>query len=148
VPLLIVGYLCVSIALKPANQTEIFPFFVWNLFPRTADVRIDAAILVRSVNGEVLDPPRFYYDMKHIFSAARTGDPGLMKLVRRLVRAERAGDTPGVDALRRIVENTFMREATHVEYDLVIVRYDPIVRYQSGVVDAIETVRTFEKGTP
>jgi len=144
-PLLVVGYIAGLVLLDRGTKAEFFPFFNWSLFPQTTAQRSDWALLIYSVDGQRLDPPRLYYDLKDTFDAARSGDSTLMKLVRRLGAAVQRGDEQSVTDLRRVVEDTFMREAQTVEYELVVVRYDPIVRLRTGVIEGIDFVEPFSK---
>lgn len=147
-PLLILAYVAGLALLNPRGHAEFFPFFNWSLFPQTTNSRIDWTLLIRSVDGQAIDPPLFYFDMKDTFSDAQTGNATLMKLVRRLGVAATRDDQTAVVELRQIVEGTFMRDALQVEYDLVLVHYDPIQRLRSGTVDAIETIASYTKGEP
>ena len=146
-PLLVVGYLAGLVLLDRGTKAEFFPFFNWSLFPQTTAQRSDWALLIYSIDGQQLDPPRLYYDLKDTFDAARSGDSTLMKLVRRLGVAVQSGDEHSVIELQSVVEETFMREAQTVEYELVVIHYDPIVRLRSGAIDGIDFVQPFSKAT-
>ena len=144
-PIFVASYLAGLVVLDRGTNAEFFPFFNWSLFPQTAAQRSDWALMIRSVDGQTLDPPRLYYELKETFTAANSGDSTLMKLVRRLGGAVRRGDEASIDDLRRIVEDTFMHEARTVEYELVIVHYDPIVRLRTGALDQVDVVQSFTK---
>jgi hypothetical protein len=148
VPMIAIGYAMAAIHLKPAEDVETFPFFNWSLFSTTASVRSDVVVMVRRVDGRQVDPPGLYYDMIDTFASAKSRDIRLRKASLRLARALRSNDATTAAALRSVIEQTFMRDAGEVHYDLAIITYDPIVRRQSGAIDNLEVIASFTKGEP
>lgn len=148
VPMIAIGYATAAIYLKPASNVEFFPFFNWSLFSKTAPVRSDVVVMVRRVDGQQVDPPGLYYDMTDTFASAKSRDILVRKTLWRLARALRSGEAATAEVLRGVIEQTFMRDADEVHYDLAIITYDPIVRRQSGAIDNLEVIASFKKGEP
>ena len=138
-------YAAVAFAARPPGQIEFFPFFNWSLFTFGQMQRADIVLLVHAVNGERLSKAAPFYDLKDIFPAARAKDPSLMKLLDRWVAAIRSGDESEANDIRAVVENTFMSGAATVDYDLAVVRYDPLRRIRDGTIDHVMIVGNFEK---
>lgn len=144
--LLVCGYAAMAVLVKPpGNLPELFPFFSWSLFSTSSDHRTDVTLRVRSVDGRPLAEPTLFYHLKDTFAAARDKDPRLMKLLDRLAVAIRSADTRTADHLREVVELTFMREVAAIDYDLVLVSYNPIERLRSGAIDSVQVVASFKK---
>jgi hypothetical protein len=130
------------------TNVELFPFFNWSLFSHTAAQKSDAAVLVRMIDGQIMEPPMLYYAMPETFEGAKRRDPQLLKASQRMVRAFLAGDEVTLESTRRIIEQNSMREASEAQYDLAIITYDPIERLRSGTIQSVNVLATFEKGRP
>ena len=84
-PVLLASYVAVALTSAPAGTIELFPFFSWSLFSRSLNERGDYTLVVRSVDGHPVNPPRFVYDMPERFQVVRTRDATLPKLIDKLV---------------------------------------------------------------
>jgi hypothetical protein len=142
------SYALIALAARPSGEIELFPFFNWSLFTSAGQYRGDATLLIRSIDGHQLSSPRLFYDMKDTFAAARAKDSRLMKLIDLWSNKIRAGDEDAASAIRATVEKTFMADVGAVDYDLVIVTYDPIRRLHDGTIDSINSIGHFEKAAP
>ena len=138
-------YAAVAFAARPPGQIEFFPFFNWSLFTFGQMQRADIVLLVRSIDGQKLPQPAQFYDLKHIFPAARAKDSSLMKLLDRWRAATLNGEHSTADEIRAVVEDTFMTGAASVEYELVVIGYDPLRRIKDGTIEHVMVVGSFEK---
>lgn len=146
IPILLVGYPFLALGGPRNGHAEFYPFFMWNLFSRSIESsRADAVILVREIDSDRFESPKLFYDLGAYFPAARQGDARLAKLLDRLVRAERGGDSEQSAHLSQVIETTFMGGVPHVKYDIAVISYDPIRRYQTGEIDNITIVKSGEK---
>ncbi|QEX15947.1 hypothetical protein FRZ44_12370 [Hypericibacter terrae] len=144
----VLAYTVLAIALKPAGAIEFFPFFNWSLFSESSDHRGDVTLRMTEIDGAPVAPPRFFYDMKDVFTAARDKDPRLMKLLDRWFYALRQNDRETADRLRAVVEKTFMSEVSAADYELVLAVYNPVRRLRTGDIEKIQVIGSFAKGQP
>lgn len=147
IPLVAFGYAVTAIFLKPETNVELFPFFNWSLFSQSAALKSDAAVLVRMIDGQIIDPPMLYYAMPDTFEGAKRSAQ-LLKASQRMARAFMADDDVTLEATRRIIEDISMREAGEAQYDLAIITYDPIDRLRTGALQSMHVLSTFEKAKP
>jgi hypothetical protein len=114
--------------LKLTGLHEIYPVFSWTLFSKVPQERIAWGLRIVAYNGQVLDSPLFYEEADGIVSDPRS--ISAQYAIRRMCRAELAGNAREVKDARRLLEQTYL--ATGIRYELVRVRYDPLTRWRSG----------------
>lgn len=127
------------------NKQELYPFFNWSLFSAAGNPKYDTVILVRSLDGVPLKEPRYFFEMKERFAAARTGDLRLGKALDRLRIAAMKGDVANEAQIRTTVESLYLGEARQIEYDLVMIGYDPIERLNNGTIQRTQFVKAYRK---
>lgn len=145
-PLLGAAYVAIALVPPPAGSLENFPFFNWTLFSQTSDEKSDVIALVHAINGEELSEPVSFYDLPEEFAAARARDALFMKLMDQFALAIDRGDEAKIRAFRGLVEEHFMRDAAHVEYEVALVRYHPFERYRQGKLRSVEVFARYTKG--
>ncbi len=145
VPILLLAYIFIAILGKPEHRAELFPFFNWSLFSTSSNPRTDIVVVVRSMNGEVLPEAKYFYDLTDAFKTARSRDSRFGKALNLLAQAKVKSASEEV-GLRKSIENNFMSEAKHLEYDLVQIVFDPIERLATGRVIRTHKIATYEKG--
>lgn len=145
-PILIFVYIIVAILGKPESKAELFPFFNWSLFSTSSNPRSDIVVIVRSINGKALTEEKYFYALTGVFATARSRDSRFAKALDRLAKA-RVNSAPVEHHLRKSIESNFMREAEHMEYDLVQIIFDPIDRLSTGKVISTMKIATYEKGS-
>lgn len=127
------------------SRPELFPFFNWSLFSSSSADRNEYALLVRNVDGRLLSQPRLYYDMKDTFMHARQRDINVSKVVQELGSALHQKKPELADEKRRMIERRFMADAQRVQYDLVMLTFDPIERLETGKIRKERVVASYRK---
>mgnify|MGYP000878748295 FL=1 len=146
-PLLVVGFyiLVAFYGARFDSRPEIFPFFNWSLFSSSSGDRNEYALLVRSVDGQPLAKPQLFYDMKDTFLHARQRDINVSKVTQELGSALHQNKPQLAYEKRRMIEDRFMADAHEVEYDLVMLHFDPIERLQTGKIQDERVVASYRK---
>lgn len=145
-PILMLAYIIVAILGKPASTAELFPFFNWSLFSTSSNPRADIVVIVRSIDGKALPEEQYFYALTDVFETARSRDSRFAKALDRLAHAK-VNSTSVEHDLRKSIERNFMREASHMEYDLTQIIFDPIDRLATGKVISKMKIATYEKGS-
>jgi len=146
-PLLVVGFY-VFIAFYGArldSRPEIFPFFNWSLFSSSSGDRNEYALRVRSIDGQALAKAQLFYDMKDTFTHARQRDINVSKVTQELGSALHQNKPQLAYEKRRMIEERFMSDAHEVEYDLVMLHFDPIERLETGKIQDERVVASYRK---
>ena len=146
-PLLVVGFY-VFIAFYGArldSRPEIFPFFNWSLFSSSSGDRNEYALRVRSIDGQALAKAQLFYDMKDTFTHARQRDINVSKVTQELGSALHQNKPQLAYEKRRMIEERFMSDAHEVQYDLVMLHFDPIERLQTGKIRDERVVASYRK---
>lgn len=142
----IILYAVIALSMTSVRAgTELYPFFNWSLFSSASAERSTVVVIFRSINGQTLPEPKMFYDVPEAFYSARTRDSRFAKAMDRLYASILAGDQQTEEAVRRVVEQTFLREAREADYDLAVISYDPIARYKTGRIDSLEIVKSYRK---
>jgi len=146
-PLFIAGFyiLVAFYSARLDSRPELFPFFNWSLFSSSSGDRNEYALLVRSVDDKPLAQPRLYYDMKETFMHARQRDINVSKVVQELGSALHQKKPGLADEKRRMIEQRFMADAPRVQYDLVMLSFDPIERLKTGKIQKERVVASYRK---
>ncbi|MEX0923394.1 MAG: hypothetical protein WD489_03670 [Rhodovibrionaceae bacterium] len=144
----ICSYALVALNAIPAGSREFYPFFNWSLFSRSADFRTDVVLQVRSIEGRTLDEPRLLYDMKESLSAAKNRNGVLMKTIDRLYMAVYSGDQVTAERLQNVIETRFLSDVSAIEYDLVVIGYNPIDRLTNMTIREKKVISSYEKSLP
>jgi hypothetical protein len=131
-----------AIANEPrfSRYQEFYPFFDWSLFSYSSSTRHDNALLVRSVNGQPLARPAPVSARPDLFPNAH-GDVNFMKAIRSLGGAADAGRSDDHDRLQAFVETKYLSSVESAQYDLVLIKYNPIERYRDR--SKYEIARTY-----
>lgn len=127
------------------SRPEIFPFFNWSLFSSSSGDRNEYALLVRSIDGQALAKPQLFYDMKDAFIHARQRDINVSKVTQELGSALHQNKPQLAYEKRRMIEDRFMADAREVEYDLVMLHFDPIERLETGKIQDQHVVASYRK---
>lgn len=102
-------------------------------------------LVVKSLNGRALPKPRFFYDETDTFYSARQRDSRLGKALNRLHNSIVLGDRNTEIRVRKVIEDTFLREAENIDYDVSVITYDPIERYSTGKIESVEVTKSYSK---
>jgi hypothetical protein len=146
-PLLMVGFyiLVTFYGARLDSRPEIFPFFNWSLFSSSSGERNEYALLIRGVEGQSLAKPQLFYDMKGTFMHARQRDVNVSKVVQELGSALHQNKPQLAYEKRRMIEERFMADVQDVQYDLVMLTFDPIERLDTGKIKNERVVASYRK---
>lgn len=147
-PLLVLTYVLVALQVKPEGEREIYPFFNWSLFSRSTPFYTDATLRITSIDGTPLEQPQLFYDLQDRLSAAKSQDALAFKIVGQFTHAVITGDEARAAELRRVLETRLLNDVVAMEYEIVVIDFDPIRRYETGDIDSIEVVASYVKGAP
>ena len=145
-PAFVMLYLIIATGASMYRGEELFPFFNWALFPSASNPKTDTVILVRSIDGKPLDRPTLFYDLPTRFAAARAKDSKLAKALDRLAWGVISHNRAFEQRVRATIEGTYLNDVQRMDYDLVILRYDPIERLHTGAIQKEWVLRSYRKG--
>ena len=145
-PALVLAYAATASSMSYIQNTEVFPFFNWSLFSSASNPKTDVVMIVRSIDGKTLARPTLFYTLRS-FQAARSRDSRFLKTLDKLYIAVKRGDPNAERRLRNLVENVYMAEADHAEYDLAVIQFDPIERLRTGEIRNVTVVRSYRKAS-
>ena len=145
VPILLVIYPALALFGPLEGRAEFYPFFSWDLFKHSTEVKIDTVILVKEIDGRTLPEPTLIFDLPDYFGAAKRKDSRLAKMLDNIVLAERRGNVEMIGKLTEVIKATFMSDADNVKYDIAIIQYKPVERYRNGEIIKTVIVRSDEK---
>ena len=125
-------------------RREIFPFASWFLFLLVPHDTSDYDLILRTNDGNPIDPPQPYSQASWLVSAPHS--ILTYNLVQQLGDAETRRDAARSRRLRRQLEALFTQP--RVQYDLVRDTSRPVERYETGQVRTRQTLRSFTSGDP
>lgn len=125
-------------------RQEIFPFASWFLFLLVPGHTSDYDLILRSIDGNPLDPPRPYSQLPGLVITPHS--VVIYQIVQQLGDAETHRDIARSQRLRRQIDAQFA--LPRVRYDLVRNTYQPVERWETGRVRTRETLRSFLSGQP
>jgi hypothetical protein len=144
-PLFVCFYAIVAIEAARVGGREFYPFFNWSLFSYGTAHQVDITLRIKAIDGDELEPPRFIYEMKDRLEVAKKQDGMLFKVIDSFYLAIRKGDRDEANRLRAVIENRFLGDAGTMEYDLILIGFDPIERLRSGKIDETHVVESYSK---
>jgi len=129
----------------PTSNHEMFPVFNWQLFSKVPPaVNTSYGIRVLEVDGEAVDPPRYFEESKDIFPHAKS--PEAATLIRAFGGHLEAGRMPEVAFVREVLESRYFEPHTSVRYQVVRRRYHVLERVECECYLAEEVMDEFEYG--
>lgn len=126
-------YAIVAVAGSQLSRSgEWFPVFSWSLFSKVGALGYATRLEIVSIDGEPLDPPQFYRNLRDTFAKASDPSISLNKLLDRIAYDHHIG-APNTGRLREL-KNRYLAEADRIEWRIVRLITDPIEYYQTGAV--------------
>lgn len=145
-PLLLLFYAAFALQAKPAGDREIYPFFNWSLFSRATPFGADVTLRVLSIDGTPMERPQLLYQMAEHLEVARKQDGLAFKIIGQFSQAVARGELERAERLRGVIENRILGDAENIEYELVLIRFDPIARYRTGEIESVKVLGSYAKG--
>jgi len=123
------------------QQTEYFPFYSWDLFSYVPSHTSEFAIRLTAINDRPLDPPLYFNEATAYIPAAQNIEA--FALIQRFGNAvyTSSGD---VEPLRAQFEALYLQPLQPVNYELVIRVYDAIDHAQSGAVEEVIPLHSYQ----
>jgi len=124
------------------HQREYFPIYSWDLFSYIPSRTSEFAIRFTAINGERLDPPLYFNEASQYISSAQTIEA--FALIQRFGNAIYTDSSDG-DLLQEQFGSLYLNQFDQVDYDLVIRLFDAIDYAQSGVIDEVIPLASFQE---
>ncbi len=122
-------------------QTELFPIYSWDLFSYIPAHTSEFAIRITVINGETLDPPLYFNEATRYVPAAKTIEA--FALIQRFGNAIYTNNGDAA-LLQQQFESLYLQHLATVNYDLVIRTFDAIDYAQSGSIDEVILLQTYQ----
>lgn len=116
-----------------ALNGEYFPVFSWSLFSEVKNPWESVEIEIISIGEKEFSEPVNYFDLDGYFESSDARSTAITKASRRLLTLY-SRDPTEAERMRIGFEQSFLSGRGAVTYQLVYLRYDPLVRIRSGEV--------------
>ena len=126
-----------------ASKFEYFPVFSWSLFSAVRNDIVSYSVEITSVDGKLLETPRNFYDMPELSPFAARKSSELYKSTLELIILRT--DPTALAVRQDSFAQQFFQNARTVEYQVVLERFNPLVRLKTGEVTKRTVVLTGQK---
>lgn len=126
---------------------EFFPVFSWSLFSGVINPRWTLEIEILRVGDIEFDQPVNFFELGEHFEFARSRSTDVRKSAMRVFRLSRE-DPAAAESARRAFEQTFLSDTGPVEYQFVMLSFDPLVRWRTGETIERHVVARFSTERP
>src|SRR3989338_3047370 len=129
--------------LLPGREKDIPMFFSWFLFDQTPNEKwsTEYAARILEFDGKIFNPPILFNEAYGIIDKPNSSK--MRDLIRRLVSSTAMGALRESEQLRRLLEQIYL--PAPIRYELVILSYDTIRRFQTGEFADIKKLGEFTK---
>lgn len=125
------------------REKDYLPFFSWFLFSHTPDEKsTQYTIRIIEFDGKTFNPPVFLNQAYGIVD--QPNSPKLRELIRKLSASTLSGSTRESEQLRMLLEQIYLPEGP-IRYELVMVTYNPIRRFEMGELESVRQLGEFTK---
>ena len=137
---LVIGYTLAALYGPRLGRSEFYPFFNWSLFSYAHSTRHDIVVFVHSIDGVALEEPTIYFYVPNRFVMNGGEQIRLRKLLWELWSHRRKGDQKQVEKLLNIIRSNFFSTVGAAEYEIALIRYNPIERLKTGKIEFSRTI--------
>ena len=123
------------------THSELFPIYSWDLFSYIPAHTSEFAIRFTAIDGVTLDPPLYFNEATKYIPTAQTIEA--FALIQRFGNAVYTNSSE-MTMLQQQFEALYLQQLETVSYDLVIRTFDAIDYAQSGLVDEIIPLQTYQ----
>ena len=138
--LFVIGYVIASLYGPRLGRSEFYPFFNWDLFSYTHSIRHDVVVLVHSINGIALEEPTNYFYVPNQLAQSSRGEIRLRKMLWTLWSHQREGNQEQVAKLLKILRSRYFSEVKSAEFEIALIKYNPIERQKTGKIEFSRTI--------
>lgn len=142
---LVIGYVFASLFGPRLGRSEFYPFFNWDLFSYAHSIRYDVVVLVHSINDVDLKEPTIYFYIPNTFDQTQGDKIRLRKLLWDLWRYYGKGNQKRVETFLNIIRNQYFSRVRAAEYEIALIKYDPIERLKTGKFEILRTITKASK---
>ena len=125
------GYFALGLLTLLLPRREIFPLYSWFLFALVPGQESQYAVRLQEVSGRKLAEPVLYQDADNL--VADPHSVTVRELVQQFGLAVEKGRVREQLRIRRMMEKDHLPSSCR--YELVIVTYDPLIRWRTGRYD-------------
>jgi len=122
---------------RMSPRGEFFPVFNWSLFTYVAETRSLPEVYVYRIGNERFASPRPYSELGAYFELARKRSTDGKKILERALRAREPEERR---QLVRVLENRLFDGQAQVDYEIRIVRFNPLHRWRDGAIQQSVTI--------
>ena len=137
---LVIGYVVASLYGPRLGRAEFYPFYNWDLFSYTHSMRHDVVVLIHSINGVALEKPTIYFYVPDRFVRTTGEEISLRKLLWDLWSRHREGNQSQVQKHLNIIRSKYFSEVRAAEYEIALIKYNPIERLKTGKIEYSRTI--------
>ena len=112
---------------------EYFPVFSWALFSHVSPTFRGYEVEISRVDDLIYNPPVNFFTLKNSFRSAGGRNISILKAVRAYHLAMQR-EPSRLAALRSVIEGNYLGGVRRVDYQIVIVEYDPLQRWRTGEI--------------
>ena len=130
-----------------SSRGEFFPVFGWSLFSHNINPAWTLELEITRIGELNLPKPMNFFELGDYFIMARSRSTLVTKNMRRIYHIYKTDPTTAASMLKEF-ERSFLNGYGRVDYRFVSVRFDSLVRWQTGEVIERNVVAQFstEKG--
>lgn len=121
---------------------EYFPFYSWDLFSFVPNTVTDFGLLILSVDGQPLYPPRYFETADDLFREAQSINA--VRSVQNMGSAILRQEATEIGANQTQIEALYFTDYSRIEYALVQRSYFPLNRFRTGAFQQEIEVGRFE----
>lgn len=115
------------------SKGEIFPIFSWSLFSHVTPIFHDYEVEISRVDDMIYNPPVNFFTLKNSFRHAGARNISILKAARAYHLAM-LREPSRLAVLRSVIEGKYLGGVRRVDYQIVVVAYDPLQRWRTGEV--------------
>ena len=116
-----------------SSRVEYFPVFSWSLFSEVPRYWSAIEVEILRIDETEFQQPKNFFDLDEYFDHAKGRSSDVVKSAVQLARLHHRNPPEG-ERMRRTFEESYFSGHDVVEYQLVAVRYDPVLRWRTGEV--------------
>ena len=133
-------YFAAGLVARGISGQEIFPFFSWFLFDKVPNIKHKYMVRITNYKNEELKHPKFFSDAGGIVKDPHSvvADSLIGYFATSYIKKQ---DEVEGDKLRLLFEKNFLE--TDTDYELVRIKYNPLVRWKTGKIIEVKKLETF-----
>lgn len=133
---------CAGVAAGALSEDgEFFPLASYSLFSIVPGVKTEYGVRILEYGGRHIDPPLLYQKASEL--GIECDSINAFYLVQRMGMAYTRGRVAAAERWRHLFERDFFNDT--VQYEIVLLRYDPLERWATGRIRSMTPVGLFAR---